>query len=333
MNNFISSLPDDMLSHVVGFLPPRDFYSLKTVVSSGLREHPRDQINCYYWWREEVPIARAARAGCPSLIRWVAANDLELEPEELVAAAPLTPTQPAAVALYHACLRWPAALPQLLEQWVELDRASMFHFQIARSATATMEVFDTIYLHSRWLCLSIAFRYTPRAFVRWAFGGFIDVADPEVILNLRFVLHHLDARDRLVLIRILNKYHDWLWSTKIERTATLQTIAALQGLEVGQIKVVKFDPTRHLEQALASPQHDYLEYLLLRGLEVDPDMVRRTYDLKKMRLLMTAQVVQKYQKIMVMIFILIVALLANVVLPLTRAAIARPAPKLKLATG
>ena len=303
------SLPEDILSHVAGFLPPRDFYTLKTVVSSGLTSHQRDQINCYYWWREEIPLARAAAAGCASLVRWVVEHDHDMAPGELVAATYPTASHNAHVALYDACdKRWPEHLTQLMAQWVELGNEAMFKFQISRAPqTATDEVFDTIYLHSKWHMLALTFQYNPHAFTAWAFGGYIEPADPEVIASLRYVLHHLAQRERVVLIRILNKYHAWIWRCKLARSATLQTIAALHALEV-----VPFDPRHHFEQALASPQHDYLEYLLLRGLEVEPDMLRRTYDIKKLKLLMTAQVVQKYQKIMFMLFILVMAIMINV---------------------
>jgi hypothetical protein len=301
-----------MLSHMVGFLHPCDFYNLKTVVSSGLCEMQRDQINCYYWWREEVALTRAVEAACPSLVRWVIQNDEALSPDEVDMAATFATTQSTAVAVHTATRRFPELRPRLLECWIERGNTAMFTWQIARERQITVDAFDTIYLHSRWLILAKAFHYCPHEFVRWAFGGFIDVADHEVVTNLRFVLHYLGAPDQLVLIRILNKYHDWLWRTKIDRTATIQTITALHGLAVSGVNVVPFHPERHLTQALASPQHTFLEYLLLRGLEVEPDMLRRTHDLKKLQLLMTAQVVQKYQKIMLMLLVLIIAVVLNI---------------------
>jgi len=309
VSNFLSNLPEDLFSHVVQFLTPRDFYAVKTVTTSGMSPEQRDQINCYYWWREEVALTRAAIAACPSLVRWVVRNDPDLTADEVVHTTAFTRDRGAAVALHDSGLqRYPAAAAAMLEQWVTCGDIGMFHFQVERgAAAATPDVFDSIYLHSQWGMLALVFRHAPRAFIRWTFGDFIDVADPEVVTNLRWVLRYLDARDQLVLIRILNKYHDWLWRTKLDRTATLQTIVALHSLEV-----VPFQPERHLAQALASPQHDFLEYLLLRGLEVEPDMLRRTHDLKKMRLLMAAQVVQKYQKIMVMLLVLIVAVVLNV---------------------
>lgn len=307
--SILLKLPDDIFSHVVGFLPPRDFYTAKTVMSSGLSTRQRDYINCYYWWREEVSIGRAALANCASLVRWIGENDRGLTPAELLHAA----TQGAQVAVYEVCRnRFTPALPTLLEQWVDADNIDMFKFQMAIAPRSiTSDVFDAIYTQERWGHLACAFQYAPRAFVTWSHIDATAIADPDVISNLKYVLHALDARSRGVLTRVLRKYHDWLW-TRVDRLAALQTISALHALEAGGAQVVPFHPAAYFGRAVRAPTHDFLEYLLLRGLEVEPEMLKHSCDIKKLKLLMTAQVVQKYQKIMVMLLVLIAAIVMSV---------------------
>jgi hypothetical protein len=330
-------LPEDMLSHVSGFLTPRDFYNTKTAVSSGLSTVQRDQLNCIYWWREEVPLQRAVLAGCPSLVRWVVRCDTEMEPEEVIIACDLLSTTlelpysiviPTQIALHDALrVRWPAYLSTMMGKWVDTANTHMFNYQIARAPrAATADVLDLIYTHERWLMLAIAFRYAPRAFILWAFGNYREAADAELVANMRFVMYHLETRDRIVLTHILRKYHDWLWCNKLDRAATLQTIASLHSLECAGARIVPFDPSSapqktggtgtrpvsYFHLAARSPVHDFLEYLLLRGLEVEPAMLQQTHDLKKLRLMMAAQFVQKYQKIMVMILVLVAAIVLNI---------------------
>jgi len=151
--------------------------------------------------------------------------------------------------------------------------------------------------------LTLAFRYNTRDFIAWVFGEFMAPADPEVIVILRYVLQLQTPSERIILTRILNKYHEWLWRTKLD---ALPTIAAIHSL-----KLFIFKPIDYLKYALRSEQSEYLEYLILQGLEIEPDMIRQTASIDKMRLLMNAQVVQKYQKIMVLIFVLIAAVVMN----------------------
>src|SRR5687768_7569848 len=125
-------LPEDMISHVAGFLAPHDFYNTKTAVSSGLSTVQRDQLNCIYWWREEVPLRRAVLAGCPSLVRWVVREDREMESEEVIAACDLITTIPTQISLHDALReRWPVYLSTLMGKWVDTANTHMFNYQIA----------------------------------------------------------------------------------------------------------------------------------------------------------------------------------------------------------
>lgn len=303
-------LPEDIVSHVVGFLTPGDFYAAKTAVSSGLSPIQRDQLNCIYWWRDGVQLGRAVLAKCPTLVRWIIRCDQDMEPEEVVAACDLTRDISTHIALYTSLrIRWASQLSPMLEKWIETSNTPMFNYQVVRcSQDVTIDALDLIYTHDRWIMLATAFHYAPHIFVRWAFGNYRDAADAELISNMRFVMYHLTPGDRVIFTQILRRYHDWLWLNKLDRAATLQTIASLHSLE----NVISFDPITYFQLAVASPIHDFLEYLLLRGLEVEPSMMQQTHDLKKLRLLMSAQFVQKYYKIMVMILVLVAAIIFGI---------------------
>lgn len=306
MVDHLSNLPEDVVSHIVGFLTPRDFYHLKVVISSGLDVPARDRLNCYYWWREEVAVARAAGADCASLIRWIVANDAALTAGELVAAAALVRT--ATYAIAHACdARFPEARADLISCWIDSGNLAMFKWHAGRNVEAiSPDTFDKLYLHGEWRGIAVALQLNARAFVTWMFGDFKDIADPEVVTALRCVFPHVASGTRVSLCAILTKYHDWLWHARSTRVATLQTITALHSLEI-----FKFHPERHVDMALAQAPHQYIEYLVARGLTVEPYMYKKTYDLKKINILVAAQVVQKYQKIMIMILVLIAAIVIN----------------------
>lgn len=306
------SLPEDIVSHVVQFLDPVDFYAVKTATAA------KSDANRLYWWPREVTLARAARAKCASLVTWIGQNDLDLEVDEVLQAAAETSRRPHAdsyrplVAIYNlVARRWPGEVARLMSVFAEYGSVRIFQYAIVRGARVDDNVFDMAYFCARWIIIALAFQYAPREFIHWTFGDYKHVADVEVVTNLRFVIAHLDARNREALCRILVKYHEWLWTYRVNEPESLVTIAALQNLEHAGTRIIAFQPAAYLDRAMRSRHAAHLEYLLMCGLEADPAIMQRTRDLDKLKVLMTAQVAQKYYRIMVMILVLVGALMLN----------------------
>lgn len=307
----LTVLPDDALSTVVHFLTPRDFYSLKTVITVD---------DSLFWYDREITLSEAVRR-CPSLTRYVLDNSDNLEYTTICDMVHLTQNAWVHKSLYSKFVeRWPKQTDVLNMAFVEHGANAMFSYSVARNpSSVTLDTMDLAYLHSKWLMMSQIFIQNPRIFIDWVFGNYRQATDPEVVNNLRYVLLYLHPRSRAALATILTKYHEWLWSYKLDRSETLKTVVAIHRLEV-----LKFEPERYLTRALNSPCSDFLEYLLVRGMTVEPYMFKITHDFDKLKMLYSAQVVQKYHKILVILFILIVAIMINLISNSTnRAVVAR----------
>lgn len=306
----LTNLPDDLISNIAQFLNPCDFYNVKTVIPSN------DSANRLFWWNKNITFNHAVSVKCTTLVRWIAATNSELSISELLYAARTNTYTPIDAILFNTCRdRWSHNIPDLLCVWVEIgNHMALTHAASCLPVMITLDVIDQIYLYARWDHLALCFQFAPRSFIQWIFGDYSTPADPEIIQNLRFIFQHLDPKNRKSLIIILNKYHEWLWKYKTTNDKTLATIVAIHSLEFCKVKIVPFLPDDYTTPAL-SAHPDYLEYLILCGLQVEPDLLYKTHDVAKLKLLMDAQIIQKYQKIMVMIFILIVVLVMGMILP------------------
>lgn len=299
-------IPEDVTMMMCDYLEPRDFYNFKTVVP---------QQDMIYWWNKTVDIATAVNRKCPSLLRALLMANPTDPPTvyELAAMAATTRQHDLHRVVFEVGMRlWPTgAMDCLSNVFVEQGNNTMFTYVVTRSPqlTVSMDTFDMVYLHSKWLMLSVLFVKAPRQFIQWVFGSYMHATDPAVIKNLRFVLMYLRPAERQSLARILHKYHEWLWNYKLTTPKTLDTIAAIH-----ELHVVDWTPETYVERAMASPGIDYLEYLLIKGQTVEPYMMKMTDEMDKLRLLWNAQMVQKYNRIVVMIMILITAAVANLIL-------------------
>lgn len=290
---------EDVMQHIVHFLNPSDFYSLKQVIPT-----LDDGI---FWWDRSIALQTAVIAGNSSLVHWILRNHT-FHPNDVCQMVHLTNNAFIHKAIYSLFIEvWPKELPILIDAFISHGCNSIFKYLISRdTSVVTQDTCDAVYLHSKWIMLSAIFVKAPKQFIMYVFGNYKHAADPEVILNLRFVLLYLYPSERAMLSAILIKYHEWLWSKKVYSPNALATIVAIHKLEI-----LKFLPQNYVQRAIGSPVPDYLEYLIFQNLEIEPRMFLMTRDIDKLKLLYNAQTVQKYQKIMIMLLILISVIVGN----------------------
>lgn len=303
---YLSEIPEDLLQHIVSFLPAKDFYSLKIVI-----KNIDDGI---FWYNIPISLQQAVRVENSSLVRWIL-NNTVIYPRDVIQIVHLTTNILVHKQLYTKFLNtWPAQISLLTNTFVAAGNNQMFNHLISRNpATVTQDTADCAYAHEKWIMMSCIFAKAPKIFIEYVFGSYKYAADPEVILNLRYVLLYLYPSERLILTGILKKYHEWLWNKMLTTNRTLATIVAIHKLEI-----FTFVPSCYVKRAMSSPAPDYLEYLLLKGLLYDPSLLLLTNDVDKLKLVYAANVVQKYHKIMVMLMLLLTVVVGNLLLSNTK---------------
>lgn len=293
------NLNQDIMQHIAHFLPVKDFYNLKQVVPT---------INDGdYWWDKPITLATAVSKECSTLVKWIL-DSSDLQPIDITSVVHLTNNAFVHKELYYKFLDlWPKNISLLIDAFVSHGCNNIFKYIISRNTKCvTQDTCDSVYLHERWIMMACIFVKSPKQFIEYVFGSYKNAADPEVILNLRFVLLYLYPSERILLSNILIKYHEWLWNKMLHKENTLDSIVAIHKLEV-----FKFNPNKYVKLALESKYSIYIEYLVLQNLVIEPWMMSMTRDVDKLRIIYSAQTTQKYQKLMLLLIILIALVFGN----------------------
>jgi hypothetical protein len=299
----LTSLSEDTLSHIMGFLEPLEFYNCKTVIIMD---------NDMYWWNKPINLMEAVKRQNASLTSWVLERLPRdgIQPRDIVSLVHYARIPQVQKVLYKTYISyWPEQIHLILEAFVVTGAINTFTWVSWKNPVhITDDIFDVIFLYRKWIMMACLFRHTPRQFILWCFGNYKQAADPDIIRSMRYILNELYPYDQVVLKKILKKYHEWLWQYKLNDVSTLLTI-----FEIHRLNIFEFDPHKYFIYAAKSQHPDFISYLIFKGLVVESNMLKNTNNLEQLKILYNTQVVQKYHNILVMLAVLLMAVIVNMI--------------------
>ena len=293
----ISCLPSDALQASSSWLAPADFYHARTVWSI------LDQTT---YWRGTLPtLPYAIRNHCPALVREIVETSLP-DHSAIEHAASDAPIKLIDILWRYYNRMWPGRTPVLLGVFATANNFAAF----STFANPTSVDWDELYGYNRWNMIAWAAARAPVQAARWIFGN----PDARIIADAS---RELPRRLPALILRIFDaaalSAADRSWyATASTPAADLGIIDALWQWSARPGCVYPNNTVRYKDAAMQSPHACYLEYLTVKGLPIETQMIATADTFEKQRIVWMATVEQKFVRIVLLIAILVIAAVLNI---------------------